>query len=399
VSNAALARVFKLESGRVMAALVAQFRDFDLAEEAFQDAVTEAARTWPRAGTPSSGGAWLLAVARRRALDRLRKSARAKDRAALDNLALLADDAAPDEAGFAIPDERLRLIFTCCHPALAPEARVAMTLRTLCGLSARDIARAFLVPHATMNQRLTRAKAKIRHAGIPYRVPEADDIPARLDAVLSVIYLIFNAGYAPLNPALSAEALRLCAVLHRLQPLPETAGLWALMQLHSARDGARVSADNMLNSLKDQNRDLWDHTAIADGKNRLLRALGQRRPGPYQIQAAISALHCEAESWQATDWPQILGLYDALFALTPTPVVALNRAVAQAQAGAPVAALDVFKTLEAALAGYQPFYAARAELRARCGQAGARADFNRAIDMATSPQEQAFLRRKLQELP
>lgn len=398
MSHAALARAFKADSGRVLAALIAQFRDFDLAEEALQDAVAEAARTWPHDGTPSNGGAWLLAVARRRAVDRLRKSARAKDQALRENLALLAVDESTAEADFTIPDERLRLIFTCCHPALSPEARVAMTLRSLCGLNTREIARAFLLPLATMNQRLTRAKAKIRHAGIPYKVPEAEDIPARLETVLSVIYLIFNAGYAPRNPALSAEALRLCAVLHRLQPLPETAGLWALLQLHSARDAARVDPENIPISLKDQDRALWNHALVSEGKIRLLKALGQRRPGPYQIQAAISALHCEAESWAATDWPQILGLYNALYTFTSTPVVALNRAVAQAHAGAPKAALASMEHLKEPLAAYQPFFAARADLRAQCGHKGARVDFERAIALATAPEEQAFLRRKLQEL-
>ena len=396
MTQAALAQAFKAESGRVLAALIAQFRDFDLAEEALQDAMIEAARTWHSDGTPSSAGAWLLAVARRRALDRLRLSQRAKDEAVLQNITLLAQDQPEDEAGQEIPDERLRLIFTCCHPALAQEAQVALTLRTLCGLSAREIARAFLVPHATMNQRLTRAKAKICHAGIPYKVPERADIPARLEAVLSVIYLIFNAGYAPRDPALSAEALRLCAVLHRLQPMAETAGLWALMELHMARDPARLNAENTLISLKDQDRTMWGHAAIARAKTRLLHALAQSRPGPYQIQAAISALHCEADSWEATDWPQIRALYGALYNLSPTPVVALNRAVAKAHAGAPKAALAELMELQSVLEGYQPFHAAKAELLAQCGHA-AGSEYDRAISLTPAPEEQAFLRRKQQE--
>jgi len=396
--NATLAHAYKADSGRVLAALIAQFRDFDLAEEALQDAMIEAARTWPRGGTPSSPSAWLLAVARRRALDRLRKLARAKDEALLQNLTLMAEDPPEEEAAQEIPDERLRLIFTCCHPALAQEAQVALTLRTLCGLSAREIAHAFLVPHATMNQRLTRAKAKIRHAGIPYKVPEGPEIATRLNTVLSVIYLIFNAGYAPRTPALSAEALRLCEGLHALQPKPETAGLWALMSLHMARDPARMDADNTLISLKDQDRTLWNHPAIARARTRLLHALAQSRPGPYQIQAAISALHCEAESWEGTDWPQILALYKALYKLSPTPVVALNHAVAKAHAGAPERALEALLKLETALFGYQPFHAAKADILAQCGHA-ARLEYDRAIALTTAPEELVFLRRKQQELP
>ncbi len=398
--QAALAHAFKADSGRVLAALIAQFRDFDLAEEALQDAIIEAARTWPRDGTPSNTSAWLLAVARRRALDRMRKFARAKDEAVLQNLGLLAEDQPEDEATQEIPDERLRLIFTCCHPALAEEAQVALTLRTLCGLSAREIAQAFLVPHATMNQRLTRAKAKISNAGIPYRVPEGPEIEARLAAVLSVIYLIFNAGYAPRNPVLSAEALRLCEVVHQLQPLPETAGLWALMSLHMARDPARLDADNTLISLKDQNRALWDHPAIARAKTRLLHALAQSRPGPYQIQAAISALHCEAESWATTDWAQINALYGALYRLSPTPVVALNHAVAEAHAGEPKEALTKLGELQMALEGYQPFHAARAELLAQCGKIpAARLEYKHVISLTIAPEERAFLLKKLSELP
>ena len=398
--NAALAHAFKAESGRVLAALIAQFRDFDLAEEALQDAMIEATRSWPRDGTPENGGAWLLAVARRRALDRLRKSARMKDEALRQNLVLLTEESGLDEAAQDIPDERLRLIFTCCHPALAQDAQVALTLRTLCGLSAQEIAQAFLVPYTTMSQRLTRAKTKIRRAGIPYRVPEGPDIPARLDAVLTVIYLIFNAGYAPKNPALSAEAQRLCAVLHQLQPLPETAGLRALMALHSARDKARLGSDSIAVSLKDQDRTLWDHQAISTEKTRLLHALAQNRPGPYQIQAAISALHCEAPDWHSTDWAQICALYGALYTLSPTPVVALNQAVAQAHAGMPEAALLALAPLADPLQDYQPFYAARAELRANCGLVDqARQDYERAIALTAAPEAQAFLRKKWQELP
>lgn len=400
MTQAALAHAFEADSGRVLAALIAQFRDFDLAEEALQDAMIEAARTWTKDGTPSNAGAWLLAVARRRALDHMRSSKRARDEAVLQNITLLAEGKPTDEAAQEIPDERLRLIFTCCHPALSQEAQVALTLRTLCGLTAREIAQAFLVPHATMNQRLTRAKAKIRNAGIPYRVPEGPEIEARLAAVLSVIYLIFNAGYAPRNPVLSSEALRLCEVVHHLQPLPETAGLWALMSLHMARDPARLDADNTLISLKDQDRTLWDHPAIAHAKTRLLHALAQSRPGPYQIQAAMSALHCEAASWASTDWPQILALYTALYRLSPTPVVALNRAVAEAHAGAPKAALASLEALEIALEGYQPFHAARAELLVQNGQAAAaRLEYDRAIGLTTAPEERAFLRRKLLDLP
>lgn len=405
MSQTTLARVFRTESGRVLAALIAQLRDFDLAEDALQDAIIEALRVWPKTGTPDNGAAWLLTVARRRAIDRIRRSSVRNSELTQATLQQLAEDTSMAETDFTIPDERLRLIFTCCHPALSPEAQVALTLKTLCGLTAREIARAFLTSEPTMNQRLTRAKAKIRNAGIAYEVPEQADIVARLEPVLSVIYLIYNESYSAYEGTtltradLANEAIRLAEILRHLLPLPEVSGLLALMILHNARREARVDSAGDMITLEDQNRDLWDADAIAKGKKLLLHTLAARRPGPYQIQAAISALHSEATSWAETDWQQITGLYSALMTLTPSPVVALNRAVALANSGEVSEALKQVQALEADLPNYQPFFAARADLLRRSGETtAAREDYTRALDLCQNAAEKRFFEAKLAEL-
>ncbi len=396
--DTALARVYRENAGRVLAALINQLRDFDLAEEAFQDAMMEAARVWTDKGVPDNTAGWLLTVARRRAIDRLRKSKRAGSNATRDTILLLAEDNTLPEQNHTIPDERLRLIFTCCHPALAQESQVALTLRSMCGLPAAEIARAFLTTEPTMHQRLTRAKSKIRNAGIPYRVPEQPDILPRLQPVLSVIYLIYNAGYTPNNTDLTDEAIRLATILHQLLPHAEVAGLFALMTLHHARNAARFQGGKMV-SLEHQNRDFWDQFTIKRGKNILVDALKQNQPGPYQFQAAISAVHSDASDWQSTDWPQIVGLYTALNDLTPSPIIQLNRAVAVANAGDLAKALADLETLKSDLANYQPFYAARAELRCRDGQIDkARQDYQTAIRFSQNTAEQEFLKQKLSEL-
>ena len=399
--TAELARVFRQESGRVLAALIAQLRDFDLAEEAFSDAMIEAARVWPTRGRPDNGGAWLLAVARRRAIDRLRRN---KTRSSDQNEAtirLLAEDDDMAETDYTIPDERLRLIFTCCHPALSEEARVALTLRTLCGLTAREIARAFLTSETTMNQRLTRAKAKIRDSGISYRVPETEDIAARLQSVLAVIYLIYNESYSAYEGQslsrkdLVAEAIRLAEILYHLLPDPEAAGLLALIRLHHARNAARTDETGALISLEDQNRSLWDTATIKKATDFLTQTLKKAQPGPYQIQAAISALHAAAPDWQSTDWSQICMLYAALYRLTQSPVVALNRAVAESQIGDPADVLAKIDALQETLGDYQPLHAARADLLARLDRrASAIAAYDRAIALSKNDAERAFLKNR-----
>jgi len=396
--DTALARVYRENSGRVLAILIKQLGDFDLAEEAFQDAMFEAARVWPESGVPDNLAGWLLSVARRRAIDRLRKSKRASSNTTRDTILLLSKDDTLSEQNHIIPDERLRLIFTCCHPALSQDAQVALTLRAMCGLPAAGIARAFLTSEPTMQQRLTRAKAKIRDTGIAYRVPEQPDILPRLQPVLSVIYLIYNAGYAPNNTDLTDEAIRLGALLHHLLPHPEVTGLLALMTLHHARNPARFQDEKMI-SLEQQNRKLWDQLAIKRGKTLLVDALKQGQTGPYQLQAAISAVHSDAVSWHTTDWPQIVGLYTALNALTPSPIIRLNRAVAVANAGDLADALADLESLKSELANYQPFYAARAELRSRDGQtAKAKQDYQTAIRFSQNTAEQQFLKQKLADL-
>ncbi len=388
-----------------MAALIAQLRDFDLAEEAFSDAMIEAARVWPDKGVPDNGGAWLLAVAKRRAIDRLRKVTVRQSQSAKATIKQLAEDTEMAESDYTVPDERLRLIFTCCHPALSREAQVALTLRTLCGLTSREIARAFLTSETTMNQRLTRAKGKIRKAGIPYRIPQEADLSERLDSVLSVIYLIYNESYSAYEGKtltradLANEAIRLTQVLQNLLPKPEVAGLLALMMLQNARRDARTDENGNIISLQVQDRSVWDASAIAQGKKLLLRALAQNQVGPYQIQAAINALHCEATIWADTDWPQITELYTALYNINPSPVIALNRAVAMANGGQLAEGLLTVEALASDLDTYQPFYAARADLAARSGNVdAARADYLQAIKLSKNTSEQEFLRKKMSDL-
>ena len=401
----ALAAIFRAQSGRVLAALIAQFRDFDLAEEALQDAITQALRLWPTNGTPDNGAAWLLTVARRKAIDHLRRQKTHHAKSTEIALHQTSDQDALSETDYVIPDERLRLIFTCCHPALSSDAQVALTLRTLCGLSTPEIARAFLVSQVTMNQRLSRAKAKIRNTAIAYEIPNKADINLRLRPVLAVIYLIYNESYltlegdAPSSVNLTAEALRLVKILRQLLPHPEVSGLQALITLHNARRAARINATGDLVALQDQDRRLWDKRAIANGKKLLLHTLAARNPGPYQIQAAISALHSESPSWADTDWAQIIGLYGALYKMTPSPVVALNRAVAIANGGDIALGLQEIAALEIKLSSYQPYFAARADVLARLGKnAAARRDYDHAITLSKNMAERRFLQRKQSEL-
>ncbi|PYR91698.1 MAG: RNA polymerase subunit sigma-24 [Acidobacteria bacterium] len=400
--------VYLSDSRRVLATLIRLLGDFDVAEEALHDAFRAALEQWPGEGVPANPRAWLVSTGRFKAIDGMRRRARFD---ALDDVGSKADVAVIDAGAWAdeesVEDDRLRLIFTCCHPALSPDAQVALTLREVCGLTTEEIGRAFLTPAPTLAQRIVRAKSKIRDARIPYQVPTQAELPERLDAVLRVIYLVFNEGYAASSGAsvtrhdLSAEAIRLGRLLVKLLPEPEAVGLLALMLLHESRRAARMSASGELILLDEQDRSRWNRDQIAEGIRLVEQALAGRRAGPYAIQAAIAAVHAEASSAKATDWEEIVGLYDALLRAAPSPVIELNRAVALAMRDGPAAGLDVIDGILARgdLLDYRLAHAARADLCRRLGRtADARASYERALELTRQEPERRFLERRLGEL-
>jgi RNA polymerase sigma-70 factor (ECF subfamily) len=401
--------VYRAESRHVLATLIRLLGDFDLAEEGLHDAFTSALEQWPREGIPANPRAWLVSAGRFKAIDALRR--RARFDAALAHLADRLDADSRANAGQDdedVADDRLRLIFTCCHPALPPEARVALTLREVCGLTTEEVARAFLTAPPTVAQRIVRAKAKIKAAKIPYQVPSLADLPGRLDTVLQVVYLVFNEGYSASSGQsltradLSGEAIRLGRLLLELLPEPEVAGLLALMLLQESRREARASPAGDLVLLEDQDRALWNGEQIAEGKALVERAISSGRFDPYTLQAAIAAVHAEAPSAEATDWGQIVALYDVLARVVPSPVVELNRAVAVAMRDGPAAGLALIDAILARgeLADYHLAHAARADLCRRLGKTReARGSYERALGLARQEPERRFLQRRLAQLP
>jgi RNA polymerase sigma-70 factor (ECF subfamily) len=406
--RAVVDRVYREESRRVLATLIRILGDFDLAEDATQDAFAAAAEQWKRDGVPGNPRAWLVSAGRFKAIDAIRK--RARHQASLPEIAERLDSSVGDPTAIdeqAVEDDQLRLIFTCCHPALALEAQIALTMREVCGLTTDEIARAFLTSAPTVAQRIVRAKAKIRDARIPYQVPEREDLPNRLEAVLHVIYLVFNEGYSASSGAsvtrrdVSAEAIRLGRLLVRLLPEPEAVGLLALMLLQDSRRAARMSAERDIVLLEDQDRTLWDRGMIAEGAELARQALSAPPVGPYAVQAAIAAVHAQAASTAATDWAQIAGLYGVLLGLIPSPVIELNLAVAVAMRDGPHAGLERIDAIfgRGELTGYYLAHSARADLCRRLGRAAeARESYARALELAGQEPERRFLARRIAEL-